>query len=1139
MKMKSWLFAVATFLVFVLLALLVRVLLHPVGRDRAILVGGLLLLGAVAAVLVLLVLQARARRAGPPAARADDVVDAAIAAARNRLAGAARRIGSLRTVLVLGPTESAKTTIVTESGLAPELIAGEARRQGVTVPTAVNIWYAQDTLFVEAGSSLLADTPRWRRLLRQLRPRRLMPALTGRPQAARAAVVCFPCDELVRPGAAQSAVVLAQQLRERLLEAARELGARLPLYVMFTRADKFPHFTEYVRSLSQAESQEVLGATLPPQPPAAAALHAEREAERLAASYRSLLQSLSLRRSDLLAREAGEPVRLAAYELPRELRKVADVLVQVLVELTRPSHLGTSPFLRGYYFTGVRPVVVEDAAAAPAPVAAPRPAGGLDATTVFDPTRMLQQTVAAAAAVTRGTRRIPDWTYLKRFFTEVVLADHAALAATAGGARIDALRRLGLGAAAAVALLLAIGFTTSYVGNRRLEGAALATTQGVAGLDAASLAAATPDALRRLDTLRSVAVRMRAYERSHPPLHLRWGLYAGGRMLPELRRVYFRAFDAALWRDTRVNLLGSLRALPAGPDAATQYGPVYDALKAHLVTTSHPEASTPAFLAPVLLRFWRPEGGPDPARTPLAQRQFEFFGAELPLGNPFADVPDAAVVGQAQGFLQQFGDVQRLYAALMAEASDSVPAIQFSRVAPGAAPAIRNAVVVPGAYTRAGWSFVQRRLRDVNRLFERDTWVVGSAAVAPADRARLAAQLRSQYSADYIRRWQEYLAGGAVGGLGGPEEASRTLARLSDTQSPLLQMLAIASTNTAVDSAVVRPAFQPVHAVVPPNAADKLVVDANRPYVQALGGLQGALAQVAAAAGPGRAAALPQLASAAQQANAALLQLAQSFSLSDSARVAGEEVRRLLQAPILGTGALSQALPVADLNSKGAAFCRQVGRVLAKYPFSARGPDATIDEVTQLFSPTGNAFGSFFDGGLQDVMVRQGPRYAAKLGATPQPSGAFVAFFNRAAEISHALFEDDGTGPTVAFVLRPQTSPDIPEVVVSIDGQTQTTTRTIAAARTLEWDGAHARDARIVARVRGGDVTLQAPPGSWALFRLLQQANWQVQGGGRYLLRWHLPQGGDLAADIAFAKSVPVFMQGYLTGFRCVSEVAQ
>ncbi|HEX9109506.1 MAG TPA: hypothetical protein VF832_19830, partial [Longimicrobiales bacterium] len=137
MNKKSWLIIAGTFLLFGALALVVVIAGHARGGDRPILAGGLLVLGVLAAVLVWLLLSARARGAGTAAARgADDVVDAALAAARARLGGAARLRGS-RAVLVLGPQASAKTTIVTESGLAPELIAGEARRDGAVVPTGV------------------------------------------------------------------------------------------------------------------------------------------------------------------------------------------------------------------------------------------------------------------------------------------------------------------------------------------------------------------------------------------------------------------------------------------------------------------------------------------------------------------------------------------------------------------------------------------------------------------------------------------------------------------------------------------------------------------------------------------------------------------------------------------------------------------------------------------------------------------------------------------------------------------------------------------------------------------------------------------------------------------------------------------
>src|SRR5690606_30306125 len=67
-----------------------------------------------------------------------------------------------------------------------------------------------------------------------------------------------------------------------------------------------------------------------------------------------------------------------------------------------------------------------------------------------------------------GTRRVPEWVFLRRIFPEIVLADERAQELTAGGSRVDLLRRTMIAAAAAVLLALSTGFTVSYANNREL-----------------------------------------------------------------------------------------------------------------------------------------------------------------------------------------------------------------------------------------------------------------------------------------------------------------------------------------------------------------------------------------------------------------------------------------------------------------------------------------------------------------------------------------------------------------------------------------------------------------------------------------------------------------------------------------------
>ena len=87
--------------------------------------------------------------------------------------------------------------------------------------------------------------------------------------------------------------------------------------------------------------------------------------KRLTKAFDEIFYSLAERRIVLLPRENEGDKLPGIYEFPRELRKLRTLLVQFLVDLARPSHLGTNPFLRGFYFTGVRPVVVDDVVAAP------------------------------------------------------------------------------------------------------------------------------------------------------------------------------------------------------------------------------------------------------------------------------------------------------------------------------------------------------------------------------------------------------------------------------------------------------------------------------------------------------------------------------------------------------------------------------------------------------------------------------------------------------------------------------------------------------------------------------------------------------------------------------------------------------
>ena len=140
--------------------------------------------------------------------------------------------------------------------------------------------------------------------------------------------------------------------------------------------------------------------------------------KRLTKAFDEIFYSLAERRILLLPREHEGDKLPGIYEFPRELRKLRTLLVQFLVDLARPSQLGTNPFLRGFYFTGVRPVVVDDVIAAQAvPVEVAEAAFDGGATQIF---RGVGSHVQAAPVAVRsgGSRRMPQWVFLTSLFNE-------------------------------------------------------------------------------------------------------------------------------------------------------------------------------------------------------------------------------------------------------------------------------------------------------------------------------------------------------------------------------------------------------------------------------------------------------------------------------------------------------------------------------------------------------------------------------------------------------------------------------------------------------------------------------------------------------------------------------------------------
>jgi len=1120
------------------------------GSDVWILRGVLAVLGIVGAAVAYFYVY-KVEKAKEPAAEGDaqssgtDDLDALVQEAVRRLKhstlGRGTNLGSLPLVFVLGDSGSTKTTLLIHSALDPELLAGQVYRDSQVLATSsANIWYTRQAIFVDPAGSMMGQADRWRRLVRLLQPGRFSAAIGKRAPAPRAAIVCFDCETFLQPGASETAVSAARRLSVRLQEVSQLLGISFPVYVLFTKLDRISFFTEFVRGMSKDEASEVLGATLPLHS-LSAGVYADEETKRLTKAFDEIFYSLADRRILLLPREHEGEKLPAIYEFPRELRKLRTLLVQFLVDLARPSHLGTNPFLRGFYFTGVRPVVVADvvaARAAPAEAAEAEFDGG--ATQIFRGGGSQLQ-AAPVAVRTGGSRRMPQWVFLSTLFNDVLVKDRVALATSGSSSRVNLLRRVGLGSIVLAAILCLTGFAVSFLRNRGLETRVHDAVADLRTLQTANNQVASVADLQKLDNLRRELVDISDYEVNGAPLSLRWGLYVGDQIYPDAKRVYFQRFRQLLFAETQKRLTDGLEAV-SGKSVANApndaYEKTYNDLKAYLITTepTDHDKSTKEFLTPVLMSHWVADRDIDKDRKDLAGLQFDFYATELAKENPFAMGNSKLMIEQARAYLKQFAGVDRYYVQLLSKVSQ--PDLSFNDQFKDAAGLILSNHKVKGAFTRGGFSLVRDALKDPRLYMGGEEWVLGKTDSSAMDPELVRQKLTERYDQDFVNEWNTVLKSSSVAEYQNNADADRKLEKLSGPTSPLLELLYFISHNTDVAPPDAKTHFAPVQTVEPPGPADKApdhyVVPANKDYVEALGKLGAdihALAQNPGAPDPAQ---LTQAANSADAASGAVTKIITSVPV-DQQFGNQDQVRRLLQEPIKAAEALLRRGPIDIANGSGRGYCSQFAAVINKYPFDPNSlQDASLDQIYAIFGPTGDAWKKLNDD-VKSFVLKVGSRYDANPAASVKPSPTFVAFLNRVGRLSETLYPSGSQPAHFSYTLKQMPS-NLEGVEVKIGSEKL---EGEGAQKTFVWTGA---SDNVDVTTKSGDP-LDSFSGPWAVFKFVARARqlgggkleWVSETNGRTVM---LPNGKQKSYDYQLQVSGSANPFFDLQGMKCVSQIA-
>ena len=214
--------------------------------------------------------------------------------------------------------------------------------------------------------------------------------------------------------------------------------------------------------------------------------------------------------------------------------------------------------------------------------------------------------------------------------------------------------------------------------------------------------------------------------------------------------------------------------------------------------------------------------------------------------------------------------------------------------------------------------------------------------------------------------------------------------------------------------------------------------------------------------------------------------------------------------------------------------------MLAKFPFSPDAQaEASIPDVAAMLAPGTGALWAFHQERLEPLLEKQGGQWVEKAGAPVALSAPFLAFFNRAAAVSAALF-GGAAEPHIELTARGVVTPQVSQITLSHGSYVARFIKDTPPAQLL-WPSQTGREAKLIARVGKRDLLVDQTTGDWALFRLVARATRADGNGSSVRAEWtnQKTAGVPVAVEFVVRGAYPVLQRGALGGMSCIAQVTR
>ena len=194
----------------------------------------------------------------------------------------------------------------------------------------------------------------------------------------------------------------------------------------------------------------------------------------------------------------------------------------------------------------------------------------------------------------------------------------------------------------------------------------------------------------------------------------------------------------------------------------------------------------------------------------------------------------------------------------------------------------------------------------------------------------------------------------------------------------------------------------------------------------------------------------------------------------------------------------------------------------------------------------------FYTSALKNLLLPQGTGYIANPTATQAVNPAFLAFFNRAAAVQHALYGGAPGQLQFKYALRPHPTDSVSGFTMNIDGQALNYAGGNSSFQQFTWPGATGQGVTLTVRIQGGsELGFPSYAGTWGVFHFFADADKTQQNGNVYNVEWVLRVAGGRPVTAPNGKPVtvqfdldtlgapPILLKGNFSSLRCVSSVTR